>query len=172
MKAIKISGVCLSLFFLCLTGEAAWTTKRLTYNSGASCNPHVAANGSDIYMVWSDDTPGNGEIYFRKSVNGGVTWQSANKLTNTTGASNWADIAVYGANVYVVWADNSIWWYDIFLKKSANRGSDWQSTMYLTKNDGSSLYPTVAVNDTKIYITYQDDAPGNNEIFLKYSPLL
>jgi hypothetical protein len=42
--------------------------KRLTNTAGDSWSPLIAVDGSNIYVVWCDSTPGNGEIYFRKGV--------------------------------------------------------------------------------------------------------
>ena len=64
--------------------EAAWTTKRLTYNSGESTGSYVAVSGSNVCAVWENDSLGNCELFFRKSVNGGLDWQSVQRLTKNS----------------------------------------------------------------------------------------
>ena len=47
---------------------ATWSTlTRLTWNSGSSSNPAIAAapGSSDIHIVWTDLTPGNPEIFYK-----------------------------------------------------------------------------------------------------------
>ena len=52
-------------------------TINLSYNNGSSFNPQLVATGdSNVYVVWEDDTPGNSDIFFSRSTDGGVyVWQ-------------------------------------------------------------------------------------------------
>jgi hypothetical protein len=45
-----------------------WTaSQRLTWTSGNSARPAVAADASgNIHLVWQDEAPGNYEIYYKK----------------------------------------------------------------------------------------------------------
>jgi hypothetical protein len=73
---------------------------------------------SNIYVVWYDETPGNYEIYFKKSVDRGVNWKQK-RLTNEALASRYPAIAADGSNVYIVW-QNFISMppnYEIYFKK-------------------------------------------------------
>jgi len=56
------------LSFLTSYALADWSTaKRLTWTSGNSQSPAIAIEASDIiHVVWSDDTPGNDEIYYNQ----------------------------------------------------------------------------------------------------------
>jgi hypothetical protein len=48
-------------------GGANWSDKRLTWNSGDSQHPAIAASTNNhIHVIWWDDTPGNREIYYRR----------------------------------------------------------------------------------------------------------
>jgi hypothetical protein len=49
---------------------ATWSTiQNLTLNSGNSMYPAMAVDSSgNVHVLWEDDTPGNKEIYYRKSV--------------------------------------------------------------------------------------------------------
>jgi len=148
---------------------AAWTTKRLTNNTGNSLRSKIAVNGSDIYVVWEDETPGNKEIFFKKSNDGGTTWQIAKRLTNNSGSSFGPQIALSGANVFVVWCDDTTGNYEVFFKKSTDGGMTWQASKRLTYNSGNSLYPKIAVSNTNIYVVWHDNTPGNCEIYFKKS---
>ncbi len=57
-----------------IDGGATWTSQRISKNAGASLNPAIAVDGSNIYVTWQDDTYGNDEIFFKKSSDGGATW--------------------------------------------------------------------------------------------------
>ena len=50
---------------------------RLNATNGNSSNPQLVATGdSNVYVVWEDDTPGNSDIFFSRSTDGGgYIWQ-------------------------------------------------------------------------------------------------
>lgn len=47
----------------------SWSpTKRLTWNAGLSNHPDIAVDSSNrVHVVWCDKTPGNFEIFYRRS---------------------------------------------------------------------------------------------------------
>ena len=165
------SGDCEIYFKRSIDGGSTWgASKRLTYTWGISGFPDVAAGGDDVFLAWMDVKPGNKEIYFKKSTDGGATWGSAKRITYNTGYSVYPDIAVNGANVYLVWGDNSLGSFDIYFRKSANGGTSWQTAQQITSY-GSSIYSAVAVNATYVYAVWHHTVDTHTVIYLKYSPL-
>jgi len=152
---------------------AAWQTqKRLTNNTGTSWNPKIVATGSNVYVVWHDDTTGLDNIYFKKSTDGSATWPTTTMLTNTaTGYCGYPSLAVYLSNVYVVYENSDPGNVEIFFKKSGDGGATWPTTKNLSNTAAISYWPDIALGGGKVYVVYQDIISGNNEIFLKYSPL-
>ena len=151
-------------------GGATWKpAKRITYNVGESENPAIAVNHANVYVIWCDKTPGNYEIYFRKSADGGSTWQAARRLTSGIGASLYPAIAVNGTNVYVVWSEYAVDNWEIYFRKSADGGATWQSAKRLTTNAGDSRIPDIAVSEANIYVTWYDNTPIDNEIYFRKS---
>jgi hypothetical protein len=97
---------------------ATWTAnKRLTNNTGYSSAPTIAVDGSNIYVAWDDDTPGKSEIYFKRSVDRGVSWTANKRLTNNEGESWYPAVAVDGPIIYVVWEDDTPGNSEILFKK-------------------------------------------------------
>jgi hypothetical protein len=153
-------------------GGATWTkSKRLTWNAGNSYAQSMAVDGLNVYVLWEDDTPGNPEIYFKKSDDGGATWTKSKRLTNNEGNSYAPSIAVDGSNVYVVWANfmPSLANYEIYFKQSDDGGATWTTNKEITTNSGSSRDPAIAVDGSNIYVVWDDDTPGNWEIYFKKS---
>ena len=152
-------------------GGVNWiTNKRLTNNAGGNYDsqyPAIAVDGSNIYVVWEDNTSGNEEIYFRRSVDGGVTWKTKKRLTNNAGYSQYPAIAVNGSNIYVVWTDSTPGNYEIYFRRSVDGGVTWKTNKRLTNNAGVSYAPAVAVNSSNIYVVWTDTTPGNKEIYCK-----
>jgi hypothetical protein len=65
----------------------------LSNNNGASSVPAVAASGNNVYVVWGDTTPGNQDIFYTRSTNGGANFGSAVNLSNNSGQSASQDVA-------------------------------------------------------------------------------
>lgn len=152
-----------------LSGET-WVEKRLTNNSGSSENPTVAASGSNVYVVWQDDTPGNNEVYFKRSTNGGTAWQNSKRLTYNSGSSEAPVLAVSGLNIYVVWHDDTPGNWEIYFMKSADGGASWQAAKRLTHNAEAGLEAAIAVSGPNVDIVWYDLKPGNAEIYFLKSP--
>jgi len=58
--------------------------------------------------VWIDNSPGNLEIFYKRSTDGGTSWSAAKRLTYSSGSSWDPNIATdSGNNIHVVWYDNS-----------------------------------------------------------------
>lgn len=152
---------------------ATWqTVQRITNNAGNSKHLTIAIDGPIVYLSWTDYTPGNGEIYFGKSSDGGATWQTAKRLTSNSGESFNSRIAISGASVYLVWQDPTPGNYEIYFRKSADGGSTWQAAQRLTKTAGFSGDPEIAVNSSSVFVVWSDSLPArNSDIYLKYSHL-
>jgi hypothetical protein len=144
-------------------------TKRLTRNAGVSYVPSIAVSGGNIHVVWSDETPGNYDIYYRCSTDNGTTWSKQKHLTKNAGDSDVPAMALFGNSVHVVWSDSTPVNQEIYYKRSTNNGVSWEKTKRLTRNAGNSFVPAMAVSGSKIHIVWFDDTPGNGEIYYKRS---
>jgi len=144
------------------------TSKRLTWTAGASVYPAVCADSSNkIHVFWNDDTPGNDEIYYRKTTDGGATWSSVQRLTWSAGASeNPAVAADSFGNLHLMWADYTPGDYEVFYRKSTDGGGIWSSSKRLTWTAGESEFPAISVDSSnEIHVVWNDNVAGNNEIY-------
>jgi predicted neuraminidase len=150
-----------------------WSSlKRLTWNQGDSMNPVLIRNTDNtLHAFWEDDSPGNSEIIYKTSSDGGNSWTSPSRLT-WTGASSQAPAAAVdsGDNLHLVYEEFMSGNAEIFYKKGESGGASWSSPQRITWNSGESRQPAVSVSTGDIlHIFWQDDTPGNNEIFYKRS---
>lgn len=75
-------------------GASFGSTVNLSNNDGHSDLPAIAASGSNVYVVWFDNTPGNFEIFLRKSVDAGDIFGSTVNYSHSAGDSIAPTIAV------------------------------------------------------------------------------
>jgi hypothetical protein len=157
---------------------ATWgSNKRLTFTSGDSWHSALAVNGLNVYVVWTDNTSGGAEIYFKKSVDGGATWQANKRLTYMTYEAVAPAIAVSGSSIYVVWSYGSedLETDEIYFKKSTNGGATWQATRrltYTTDLQYPDATPAIAVNGSNVYVTWHDNPSSedlSDEIYFRKS---
>jgi hypothetical protein len=125
--------------------------------------PHIAASGSNVYVVWDDYNLAEGlDIFLRASTDNGSSFGNAINLGRNTGYSISTPIAVSGSNVYVVSSIGNI---DIFLKTSKDNGANFGNAVNLSSNQGGSSDPNIAVSGSNVYVVWEDYADGNAEVF-------
>jgi len=144
-------------------GKTFGSTKNLSNNASFSLQSEIAASGNNVYVVWAD----NSDILFKRSTDGGKTFGSTKNLSNNAGNSRSPQIAASGNNVYVVWSDRTPDNFDILFKRSTDRGDDFDRTKNLSNNAGDSSNPQIAASGNNVYVVWQDNTPGNADVFFK-----
>ena len=172
-----------STFVIIVNNSYAETTEEpssISSTDSTSSDEVSTASGSNRFVVWSDNSPGNYEILFRRSTDNGATWKPIVNLSNNPGRSNDEQIAVYGSNVYVVWAQanaqgNLV---NIFFRHSIDSGATWKPFVNLSNNPGESGNPHngafvtgsgIAVSGPNVYVVWQDSTPGKYDILSRRS---
>jgi hypothetical protein len=154
----------------------------LSNTTGKAYGPAVAASENNVYVVWSDDTPGTTEILYRRSTDGGASFGGAVNLSNTTGRSDHPAVAAFGdivlgQSVYVVWTDdtpgtgNS----EILYRRSTDGGNSFGGTVNISNTTGRSYAATVATTSMinlpqqDVYVVWSDDTRGKGGILYRKS---
>jgi len=173
---MKISGRwfwATGLLFFTQIALADWTpAKRLTWTAGDSAWPAIAVDlTNNIHVVWYDDTPGNYEIYYKRSTDIGITWSPGKRLTWTAGQSVYPAVALGSTNtIHVVWNDDSTGNPEIFYRNSQDDGLTWSSAKRLTWNLEASYMPAIAIDrDDNISITWSQFVSDNCETYFRRS---
>jgi hypothetical protein len=145
------------------------SSQNLSNSTGSSTDAQIAVYQNNVFVVWSDNTTGNGDIYFKRSATNGTSFESTRNLSNSTGSSKDAQIAVYQNNVFVVWSDNTTGNGDIYFKRSATNGTIFSETRNLSNNTGFSSNPQLFAVGSNVYVAWTDTSSGNNEILFRHS---
>jgi hypothetical protein len=150
-------------------GGMTWTlSQSLTWNAGYSHMPAIAIDSNNtVHIVWSDNTPGNDEIYYMRRAVWDKTWSAPQRLSFTSGSSSRPTIAIDSFNaIHVVWMDYTPGNYAVYYKKSTNGGGTWSADYRLTFSSGDSIFPVIATDSSKnIHVVWSDNTPGNYELY-------
>jgi hypothetical protein len=111
-------------------------------------NQKVATSGNYVYVVWTDPPPvEKDDIFFKRSVDGGLSFEPEIKLTGTAASSSDPDIAAHGSDVYVVWREGDRGKTDIYTRKSTDYGATFGPPIDLSNSSSeSSSDPAVAIS--------------------------
>ncbi|MEM7203840.1 MAG: sialidase family protein [Planctomycetota bacterium] len=139
-----------------------------------SRQPQVAVAGSAVYVVWADSRNGANDIYFNRSLDGGVTWLAADVRLDTDAAgaslSTTPQIAARGSDVYVVWTDARSSYGEIRFNRSVNQGGAWLSNdVQLDRGTVLATRPQIAAFSSAVYVTWEDARNGFDDIYFNRS---
>jgi hypothetical protein len=154
-------------------GGVTWESKiRLTNDPEISYFPSVAVSDTVVHIAWYDGkNTAYTDIYYRRSIDGGISWEPEKRLTNAAGPSFQPNLAASGFNVHLVWDDyrngNDT---EIYYKHSMDGGVTWSTDTRLSNLPLISSHPSVAIADTVVHVAWFDWQDGNPEIYYRRDP--
>ena len=121
-------------------GATFSTPQNLSNDLGNSYASQIATDSSgNINVVWQDNTPGNYDIFFTRSSDGGATFSTPENLSNDPGDSGNPQIVVDSSgNINVGWTDNTPGNLDIFFTRSVSLSALSVSPSTVTGGDSST----------------------------------
>ena len=152
-------------------GGVTWgADTRLTSSPSDSWNPSVTVSGVFVHVAWYDFRDGNWEIYYKLSVDGGVSWGTDTRMTNNSHVSRYPCLASSGSVVHLVWHDDRDGNYEAYYKRSENGGTSWSADTRVTNDAANSMFPSIAISASTLHLVWFDtrDTP-NVEIYYNQS---
>ena len=143
----------------------------LSNTNSLSSTQNIVHSGNNVYVVWMDNSLGNWEIYFKRSIDDGDTFGNVVNLSNSVGFTSMPTISASGNNVYVVWHDGVSGDYnEIFFVRSTDNGATFYNPVNLSNSAETSDNPQISASGNNVYITWQERISrssdgGNSEIF-------
>jgi hypothetical protein len=151
-------------------GGASWeNATRLTNNLAKSTSPAIAVYGSVVHVVWCDNSEGNNEIFYRRSTDGGTSWEDEQRLTNDIANSYGQTISVSGSIVHIVWVSFEDGIYEIRYRQSTDSGTTWGPEIWLSNNSNYCFNPSITSTGPDVLIVWNDSRDGNLEIYSRRS---
>jgi hypothetical protein len=150
----------------------------LSKNPGFSEHPQIAISGNNVYIAWIDDassssssssttTIKNQEILFRKSIDGGNTFDKIINLSNSSNADSYnLEITAAGNNVYVVWQDTTLPTADVDTSNNGGVNADNNSDRSsISSKESSSILFRASTDDGN---TFKKIKSLSNSAFKSY----
>lgn len=136
---------------------SSWTNSTQTISGlGLSTFPCIAVSDTNVHIVWQDMRDGNNEIYYRHSINNGMTWIDASRLTVNSAISKTPTIAASGSAIHVTWEDNRVINPEIYYKNSTDNGVSWSSDFQITNTVYNSNLPSLCISGSNLHLVWQD----------------
>ncbi len=141
--------------------------------------PSIAANGPRLHAAWQDNRSNGYDIYYRRSEDGGVTWQEEEVRLDmdSPGEAQSVDVSldVYADDMVVaVWRDlrnddEGVGFNDLFYNFSEDGGDTWNDAdLRINGNEPGSSYaidPWFWRNNTDLLFVWADGRFGSSDIF-------
>lgn len=147
---------------------------RLTIDPNLSEYTSICALGDTVHLCWADSRNPRWQIYYKRSVDGGLSWTADTCLTNAIRVDYFVpSVSASGQNVHLVWgeSDFSLWNTEIFYMRSKTSGLTWEPETCLTNAYEFSHLPSVAVSDSLVHVAWSDGRNSQNgEIYYKRNP--
>lgn len=168
-------------------GGRTWSMPIRVNDDGSAApqaEPSLALDpANNVYIAWTDARSGNNDVYFSKSVNGGISF-SANLRVNdiVTNSQSEPDLAVDPVNphlVHVVWTDTRtpIMGPDIFYANSTDGGLSFNPSLRVNDDvtGAEQGQPAIAIAPNRdVYVVWRDPrsaAKGPDIYFSKSTDL-
>ena len=122
----------------------------------------TAVSGENVHVVWGsrallEKVPAGkstwtwtwGEIYYKRSTDGGVTWDKTVRLTRPKATAMRPGVAASGKYVHVTWFDRRdskqkpAWDWEIYTKRSTDGGATWGPDVRMSDTRAHSRHPQI-----------------------------
>jgi len=145
---------------------------RVTDSQADHQQPALAIDNNtpaNVYIAWVDNGTGNNDIYIATSKDGFITKTTTAITTNTANQTSPALAACADNKIYAVWSDARNANLDIYGASLSNGA--W-TTRPIIQNSGDQSLPALAAGPggSSLYLAWQDNSLGNNDIFYTALP--
>ncbi len=142
-------------------GSTFGAATNLSNDAGYTQNIAVAASGSNVYVVWQDDTPGNFHVFYRLSTDYGADFYPTVDLSNGPAGPPTLSLTSSGS-VYVAWTYGPG---GVFVRRSTDGGNTFGATYTIAAKAGSRI---LFATDSIVYAAWTQQVPRYRNIPAHY----
>lgn len=135
-----------------------------------SASPEMVSSPDGLFIVWEGTDSGRSNIFFSKSTNDGVTFDTPINLSGSVpGQSSSPAIVQLDKNIYVVWQSSTSTNSTVLFTKSSDGGASFEKPGRLSEISKNSAFPEIALSGNHIYSSWIEKSNTNstNIIFSK-----
>jgi len=135
--------------------------KSLEYSSG----PDIAVWKKYVHVIFQRSSYSDDDILYLRSTNNGKKWKKAVLIAKDNGDVTYPKIASVSKAVHVVWvqkrpnnssSDQAGEIYDIYYKRSMNKGATWGEAKNLSSTTDQSMRPQIVVYKSSVHVVWAD----------------
>jgi len=145
------------------------------YLALANCWSLAAAHDT-LHAVWYGRASGSFDIFYRRSPDGGLSWEPETRMSTDSVYSGYPAIAAAGSFVHLVWIqgiDARGDSYDqVRYRRSSDGGAHWDTAVQLSYSSGGyygAWFPCVVAQGSNVYLAWEDDRQGDDMIYFRRS---
>jgi len=157
-------------------GQGVNEDRRLTYSPATLASLRMGGQGSNISILWTDNSDGDSDKYWMISKDNGNIWDDGlgtpnvgRKLSIDITDSDSGGVVIEGSDIHVVWKDQE--WpgpvYRLYYRNSTDLGMSWNSQVLLSGPSPMINKPQLDVVNSSIYIVW-DDGQNDNDYYDVY----
>jgi hypothetical protein len=149
-------------------GGITWGPETLLSNETIWNNElSTSMSGLFVHIVCWEFRNGNSDIYYKRSSDGGLSWDLDLNLSNTSAIKYYPSVSVSNSMIHTVWQENTPEGYEIFYRRSTNNGVSWEAKKRLTNEPDTSERPSVSASDSSVHVVWTDYRDSNPQIYYK-----
>ena len=167
-------------------GKVFDTPINLSQNNGSSAFPRLAVSESNVYVTWYDYSPGQSDIFFAKSNDGGKNFEVTN-ITDTPMPSYNPWIVAFSNYVYIVFNDGgrsailelpdgqtrivdiSTGDEELVILVSQDYGETFEFTNLSNTANKLSWNARIKVSEPNIFVTWNEMITNQSDVFFSKS---
>ncbi len=128
----------------------------LSNDAGYTQNLIIAASGSNVYVVWNDNTPGTQQIFYRLSTNYGADFSPVVNLSNAPAGP--PTLSLTSTSIYVAWTYGGP---GVYVRRSTDGGNTFGATYTIAAQAGSRV---LFATDNNVYAVWTQLVPRYRNI--------
>jgi hypothetical protein len=128
----------------------------------------IVATGEAVHVVWCDLKNSGQGIYYKRSLDKGVTWGPETRISARPSSDQWPLLAVSGGSLHLVFCRD----FDTprsasYYQRSKDGGNTWEPEVLLGQ---TKWWPGVAATGSMVYVSLNTLLPdGNSEVYFRRS---
>ena len=156
------------------SGVSFGTPTNMSQTTGfSSISVALDADSNKVWLVWSDRSLGNDEVFYRRSTDAGATFSAAENLSLTSSGSSTSFVKGKGNQVWVAWTDPNPAGTlpDVYVRGSSDGGATFSDTLNISNSVTiNSNQPRIGLTDLAVSLFWGEPA-SFREVYHSYKEL-